>query len=187
MRFLPFKLSALPCLLHWGREGWTEEENCHPTTQECLGQSQVTPVSPTCSPTIRRKEKFISNSHGFQGKLPIPQRAEAKWTPGRRNGKNAMGQEGKLNKTLDPSQRKGLPIYPTGELPVLMAARERGKGKSTRHKSVLSILVSNLFDNQEWPLQTAKWSLAFHVVSMSLFLTRWRYSKISQNPKYKQP
>lgn len=40
-------MSTLLCLLHWGREELTEKENCHLTTQECLGQYEVTPVSPT--------------------------------------------------------------------------------------------------------------------------------------------
>lgn len=40
-------MSTLLCLLHWGGEELTEKENCHLTTQECLGQYEVTPVSPT--------------------------------------------------------------------------------------------------------------------------------------------
>lgn len=51
---------------------------------------------------------------------------------------------------------------------MLMVTMELGKVKPARHKLALSMLVFNLFYNQEWPSQVAKWSLAFHVVSTVL-------------------
>lgn len=93
VRFLPFKLFTSLCLLHWGREELTEEENCHPTTQEFLGQHEVTPASPTFSPmTTRRKEKFILKFTLNPRKTTHSPVRCGQGTSGRRGSKKAVNQ-----------------------------------------------------------------------------------------------
>lgn len=57
---LPFRMSNLLSLLHWDTEELSKNDLCLPNRRELLGQSRVTPASPTFSPTgMRRIEKFI--------------------------------------------------------------------------------------------------------------------------------
>lgn len=57
---LPFEMSTLLSLLHWDTEELSKNDLCLPNRRGFLGQSGVTPASPTFSPTgVRRIEKFI--------------------------------------------------------------------------------------------------------------------------------
>lgn len=146
VRFLPFELFTSLCLLHWGREELTEEENCHPTTQEFLGQRQVTPASPTFSPTTtRRKEKFILK-FTLTPRKTTHSPVRCGWgTSGRRDSKKAVNQDrrekaNRANSKHKSEKRTG--NRPCRELHMLVATRVPEKVKSTRHESVLSTKCS---------------------------------------------
>lgn len=48
----PFEMSTLLSLLHWDPEELSENDLCLPNRREFLGQSGVTPASPTFSPFL---------------------------------------------------------------------------------------------------------------------------------------
>lgn len=157
---LPFKLSSLLCLLHWDTEELSKNDLCLPHRREVLGQSGVTPVSPTFSPTgTRRMEKFISQFTPTQRKPPVPQSAEAKTIFARRKSKKRIRSKRERRENCQSElEPKPIPMK-TGEL------RE-----SRTHETRRPVLItaSNFLHNQQRSPQVAKGPFISYLLSLVL-------------------